>query len=109
MSSLIRKLAVVAGIGLALGSVVHVPTASAREVVVEEVRVAPPPPRFERVPPPRAGWIWAPGYWAWRGPGAGHVWVSGHWEHVRPGWRYHQAEWIRTGGGWRFREGYWVR
>ena len=27
---------------------------------------APPPPRFERRPAPRDGYVWGPGYWAWR-------------------------------------------
>jgi hypothetical protein len=29
------------------------------------VTIAPPAPRYEPVPPPRAGWVWAPGYWNW--------------------------------------------
>jgi hypothetical protein len=108
MTTLIRKLAVIAGLGLALGSAVYVPPAAAREVIVQ-VGVAPPPPRFERVPPPRAGWVWAPGYWAWRGPRAGHVWIGGHWERVRRGYVYRPAGWVHYGNGWRFREGYWGR
>src|SRR6185437_8644562 len=42
------------------------------------VDVAPPAPRYEVVPAPRHGYVWAPGYWDWR---RGHyVWVRGHWE-----------------------------
>ena len=29
--------------------------------------VAPPPPRVEHAPPPRDGYVWAPGHWAWSG------------------------------------------
>ena len=35
---------------------------------------APPPPRFESVPAPRAGYVWAPGYWNW--DGQRHVWTA---------------------------------
>lgn len=108
MSPLIRKLALVAGLGLALGSAVYVQPAAAREVIVQ-VGVAPPPPRFERVPVARPGWVWAPGYWAWRGPRVGHVWIGGHWERVRRGYVYRPAGWVHYGNGWRFRDGYWGR
>ena len=41
------------------------------------VRVPPPAVRYEPVPPPRPGYVWTPGYWAWRDNH--HVWVSGTW------------------------------
>src|SRR5207237_7232074 len=41
------------------------------------VDVAPPPVRYEVVPAARAGFVWAPGHWAWRGHP--HVWIAGHW------------------------------
>ncbi|WP_432377347.1 YXWGXW repeat-containing protein [Duganella sp. P38] len=44
---------------------------------VDYITVAPPPPRYERIPAPRAGYIWAPGYWDWRGNR--HEWVGGSW------------------------------
>jgi hypothetical protein len=31
------------------------------------VNIAPPAPRYEVVPAPRHGYVWAPGYWDWRG------------------------------------------
>jgi hypothetical protein len=40
-----------------------------------DIDVAPPAPRVEVVPAARPGWVWAPGYWAWRG--REHVWVGG--------------------------------
>ena len=38
---------------------------------------APPPMRYEAVPAPRRGYVWAPGYW--RPQGHRHAWVAGHW------------------------------
>lgn len=81
--------------------------ASAQPVVNVAIGTAPPPPRYERVPPPRRGYVWAPGYWAWSGHR--YVWSAGHWERARPGMRYHQAGWAQGPGGWRFHPGGWGR
>jgi hypothetical protein len=108
MISLTRKLALVAGIGLALASVSYTPPASA-QVVVDVVGVAPPPPRFERVPPPRRGWVWAPGYWRWDGYYRRHVWVGGYWMRERVGYRWYPGAWQQAGPSWRWRAGYWGR
>ena len=60
-----------------------------------DVRVAPPPPRHEVVPPARAGYAWVPGYWDWRGHR--HVWVKGHWERERHGYYWHPNRWVERG------------
>lgn len=67
---------------------------------------APPPPRFESVPQPRPGHVWAPGYWNW--DGQRHVWIAGQWQPERGGYRYQRAEWVRDGGGWRLDRGGWI-
>jgi YXWGXW repeat-containing protein len=72
-----------------------------------DVRVAPPPPRHEYVPPARAGYVWAPGYWDWRGHR--HVWVMGHWERERRGYVYHHPRWEQDGDHWRLSRGGWDR
>jgi hypothetical protein len=72
-----------------------------------DVRVAPPPPRNEVVPPARAGYAWVPGYWDWRG--RRHVWVGGHWERARRGYVYRAPEWAQDGDRWRLRRGSWDR
>ncbi|MDE2249772.1 MAG: YXWGXW repeat-containing protein [Xanthomonadaceae bacterium] len=101
------KLALLAGLGLTCAAATtYAPPASARVVVDVGVRVGPPPPRFERAPPPRRGYVWAPGYWRW--DGHRHVWAGGYWVRARPGFRYHPAYWIRRGDEWRFHRGYWV-
>ncbi|WP_211461387.1 YXWGXW repeat-containing protein [Collimonas silvisoli] len=67
----------------------------------------PPPPRYEVVPPPRVGYIWAPGYWNW--DGNRHVWAGGHWERARSGYLYDRPEWRQGSNGWELRRGGWHR
>ena len=69
------------------------PAAARTEVFVN---LAPPAPRYEVVPAPRAGWVWVPGVWEWRGHR--HVWVAGHWVRHRPGYVYAPARWVDNGG-----------
>ena len=71
------------------------------------VRIAPPAPRVEVVPPPRAGFVWVPGYWNWNG--RRHVWVAGAWVRERPGYVYRQPRWVERGGHWEFEGGTWSR
>lgn len=69
------------------------------------VRVAPPPPREEVVPAERHGYVWAPGYWDWRGHR--YVWVSGHYVRARSGYVYMGPRWVEHNGGWRMERGHW--
>jgi hypothetical protein len=73
------------------------------------VYIGTPPPAVlvEPVPPPRGGYVWAPGYWRWNG--AHHVWVQGHWIVARHGYHYVPDEWVAVNGRWVFRPGHWVR
>jgi hypothetical protein len=75
--------------------------------VYVDVDVAPPPPRVEVVPAPRVGYVWAPGYWAWRGHR--HVWVRGNWARERRGYHWEPHRWEERGGRWHFEEGRWRR
>jgi hypothetical protein len=79
------------------------------------VNTPPPPPRYEVVPAPRYGYVWAPGHWRW--DGRQHVWINGVWVQERAGyryvpdrweryvdngrerWRYHASRWDRNGDG----------
>ena len=70
------------------------------------IGVAPPDPRVEVVPAPRLGYVWAPGYWAWRG--RHHVWMEGHWVRARAGYRWEPDVWVSEGGRWRFNRGHWM-
>ena len=69
--------------------------------------VAPPAPRVEVTPAPRAGHVWVPGYWDVRGHR--HVWRRGHWERERHGYRYMEPRWSQHGGRWHLERGRWAR
>ena len=69
--------------------------------------VAPPPARVEVVPAPRAGWVWAPGYWDLRGHR--HHWTAGHWERERRGYRFVEPRWAEHEGRWHLQRPRWHR
>jgi len=75
--------------------------------VVDYVEVAPPAPRFERIPAPRPGYVWCPGYWEWRGNR--HEWVGGSWIAERPGYIYNAPRWTQRDGHWYREEAHWDR
>jgi len=60
------------------------------------VQIAPPALQVETVPAPRHGYIWAPGYWNWRGNH--HVWAKGTWVRERRGYAYHSPSWVEHNG-----------
>lgn len=67
---------------------------------------APPAPRVETVPPPRAGYAWDPGHWRWE-RGA-YVWAPGHWQTMRVGYRWVPGHWVDHGPNWRWVQGHWA-
>ena len=71
------------------------------------VDVAPPPVRYEVVPAPRTGFVWAPGHWVWRGHH--HVWIAGHWVRHRRGFVYVPSRWVDHGGRWVYEPAAWRR
>jgi len=71
------------------------------------VMVAPPAPRVERVPGPRAGQVWVPGHWRWTG--RDYVWRGGNWVAARPDYDYAPGRWVQADGGWRWIDGDWRR
>ena len=92
---------------LSLGSFMLPTAAQAQPVINVQIGQAPPPARFERVPPPRRGQVWSPGHWEWqRGR---HVWVPGVWMQARPGYAYRAPQWVERDGRWDFRAGRWDR
>ena len=72
-----------------------------------DIDVAPPEPRVEGIPPPRVGYVWAPGYWAWRN--GAHVWVGGHWVGERRGYHWVPDRWEQVGPHWHYWRGHWER
>ncbi len=72
-----------------------------------DVEIAPPAPRVVEVPPPRAGFVWAPGYYRW--DGHQHVWVDGRWIRERRGSHWVPEHWVAFRGRWHFEPGHWER
>ena len=72
----------------------------------EAVGFAPPPPRIEPMPPPRAGYTWVPGYWDWQNHR--HVWVVGHWAPERRGYHWLRHRWVLRDGRWHLQQGGWA-
>ena len=72
-----------------------------------DINIAPPPPRVIEAPPPRHGYVWAPGYYRW--DGHSHVWVDGRWMRERHGWHWIPEHWDERRGRYRFVPGHWER
>ena len=81
--------------------------ALARTDVDFSINVGPPAPVYESVPPPRAGYVWAPGYWGWNGHR--HAWHRGYWVHERRGYVWAPNHWEHRGDRWYMRGGHWER
>lgn len=92
---------------LAVGTVGLSLPVTAPAAVGIDIDIAPPAPRFEAPPPRRAGYVWAPGYWEWRG--REHVWVAGRWIRARRGFHWVPAHWDHRGRRWHFERGHWER
>lgn len=100
------KLALVIGLAFVGGTAVAIaPPATAQVSLSINVGVAPPPLRYEVVPAPRVGYVWAPGYWNWSG--RRYVWVGGTWHHSRPGYVYYNPRWVHDRGRWVYHRSYW--
>lgn len=69
--------------------------------------VPPPPARVEVYgAAPGPGYVWIPGYHAWRG--GSYVWVNGYWGRPpRPRAVWVQGSWEPYHGRYRFRPGHW--
>lgn len=101
---LMRKLLLGSMVAMTLGLALP---AAARTNVDLYVNFGPPPPPVEYVPAPRAGWVWVPGFWDWRGHR--HFWVRGHWERARHGYYYAPSRWAPHGDRWGYYRGGWRR
>jgi hypothetical protein len=94
-------------IGALLASSIGIIPATASAAVGIYLDIAPPAPRYEVVPAPRAGFIWAPGFWDYRG--GRHVWTKGHFERERAGYRWNESRWEQHDGKWALNRGGWDR
>ena len=102
----LRKTLLAAACVGALVGICAAPTVAQAEVGIF-FNVAPPEPRYEVVPEPRAGYVWSAGYWDLRGDH--HVWRPGHWERHRRGYYLDPPTWVQQGDRWELRRGRWNR
>ena len=72
-----------------------------------DINIAPPAPRVIEAPPPRPGFVWAPGYYRW--DGHRHVWVDGHFMRERHGSHWVPEHWDERHGRYHFEPGHWER
>jgi hypothetical protein len=96
---------------LSTATVVTAPFTPAKAQVSIIFGAPPPPPRYEVVPAPRAGYAWAPGHYELVRDQ--YVWVPGQWMTARAGYRYVAPTWERyyTAGRelWRYVPSRWDR
>lgn len=85
---------------------VTVPIVASAEVGIY-FNIPPPPPRYEAVPAPRAGYLWSGGYWNMRNNR--HVWQRGHWERERSGYYRTEPAWTQRDNRWHLNRGGWNR
>lgn len=95
----------VLALALTAGGVFAISPAQARGGVVVYAPMAPPPLRAERMPPPRMGYVWIGGSWAWSH--GRYRWSPGYWSRAHHGRHYVQPRWEHGRRGWHRRDGYW--
>ncbi len=71
------------------------------------IATPPPAPVYEVIPAPRAGYVWAPGYYRWEG--GRHIWTTGRWMPERVGYRWVPDRWDHGANGWYHVAGRWDR
>lgn len=94
---------------LVLGALATHLAAPARAAAID-VYLTVPPPREKPVevqPPARPGYVWAPGYYAFRG--SNFIWVNGDYITARPGYLWEADRWQEQNGRYRFIPGHWIR
>ena len=102
-----RPLSFIAMLALTLGALAGLHTTSAQAAVGIDIDIAPPAPRVEVVPGPRAGFVWAPGYWHW--DGHRHAWHPGYWVRERRGYHWVSDGWESRNGHYHYNRGHWER
>lgn len=80
---------------------------AAQAQVQFSIQVGPPEPIFELAPPLKAGYAWAPGYWAWNYDR--HIWIRGRTIVQRVGYRWQPDRWEQRGNGFYRQPGNWER
>ncbi len=91
---------------LAAASIGMIPVTAGAQVGIY-LDIAPPAPRHEVVPAPRAGYVWQPGYHEYTN--GRHHWKRGHWVRERRGMYWHPYRWEQGDNRWTFKRGAWDR
>jgi len=81
-----------------------------RALAEDKVDTAPPPiPSYAQPSIPEDGYLWMPGFWAWRKDVPDYYWVPGTWvKPPRAGLLWTPPYWSRVEGGYAFHDGYWA-
>jgi len=99
--------ATLAAAALISGTTFLWPTAAQAQAVIS-VQIGPPPvQRVETVPPPRQGYVWAPGHYEWVYDH--YIWRRGHWVAARNGYAYIAPMWVADGPRWVYQPERWER
>jgi hypothetical protein len=75
----------------------------------DQATAQPPPiPSYAQPAMPEEGYLWTPGFWAWRKDVPDYYWVPGTWvKPPRAGLLWTPPYWSRVDGGYVFHAGYW--
>jgi WXXGXW repeat (2 copies) len=90
-----------------LGSAALAAALPSRAGAPAEAESPPPAARAEGIPPPRAGYVWAAGYWDWTGHA--YSWTSGHYIFERRGAHWVPDRWDQLDSHWQHVAGHWER
>ena len=101
---MIKRKLLLAALAVSSIGIAPLPASAAVSVYLD---VAPPAPRYEVVPAPRAGYVWQPGFWDYSGDR--HLWRKGYWVKERPGYYWHPSRWEHRDGRWYMEKGRWDR
>ena len=103
---LVKKVLVSALFAVGMIGAVATPVSSLAQVEIQ-LNFGPPADRYEAVPAPRYGYLWAPGYWQWNANNNNHYWTAGSWEVERPGYVYRRPQWVQNNGRWQYQASRW--
>jgi YXWGXW repeat-containing protein len=103
---LVKKILVSALFAAGMIGAVATPLPSVAAVDIQ-LNFGPPADRHEVVPPPRRGYVWAPGHWQWNAGRNRHIWAAGYWERARPGYVFQRPQWVERDGRWTYQARRW--
>jgi hypothetical protein len=103
--SLLKRLTITTFV--AFGLAMHTTSPLQAAAIDVYITAAPPTAPAEAQPPGRPGYVWAPGYYAYRG--TNYVWIRGEFIAARPGYIWVADRWEEDRGRYRYHPGHWSR